>query len=40
MPPNHKDTKLHQRTFENNRDNDFDPIPVKLDEIGKNIVAE
>jgi len=33
MPPKHKDTKLHQRTIENNRDNDFDPIPVELDEI-------
>ena len=38
MPPKHKDTKLHQRTIENNRDNDYDPIPVELDEIGKKIV--
>jgi len=35
MPLKHKDTKLHQRAIENNRDNDFDTIPVELDEIGK-----
>ncbi len=28
MPPKHKDTKLHQRAIENNRDNDFYPIPI------------
>jgi len=38
MPPKYKDTKLHQRAIENNRDNDFDPIPLELDEIGKKIV--
>jgi len=40
MPPKHKDTKLHQRAVENNHNNDFDPIPIELHEMGKNIVAE
>jgi len=35
VPLKHKDTKLHQGAIENNRDNDFDPIPAELYEISK-----